>query len=74
MISLGCFGIAAPAILENSQKNVCGGVSLRVARLKSTVYYGTALQTHSVSAQKGKDIPKFRKFQKNLCETVPILF
>ena len=71
MISLECFGIAAPKYLENYQKNVCGGFLFRVARIKSTAYYRTALQIHSGNAQKGKSILKFPKFQKNLWETVP---
>ena len=39
--------------------------------MKSTAYYQTALQIHSGSAQKGKNILKFQKFQKHICETVP---
>ena len=64
MISCGCFEIAAPKYLENCQKNVCGGVPFRVARIKSTAFYGTAIQIHSGSAQKGKGILKFQNFQK----------
>ena len=52
MISYGSFEIAAPKYLENCQKNVCGGVPFRVARINSTAYYRTAPQTHSGSAQK----------------------
>ena len=70
MISCGCFEIAAPTYLENCQKNVCDGVSFRVARIKSTAFYRTALQIHSGSAQKGKYILKFQNFQKTLCKTV----
>ena len=72
MISRGCFEIAAPKFLENSQKNVSGRVPFRVARINATAYYRTALQIHSGNAQKGKYILKFRKFQKRLCETVPL--
>ena len=59
--------------MENCQKNMCGGVPFRVARIKSTAYCQTALKIQSGSAQKGKDILKFRKFQKHFCETVPLL-
>ena len=43
----------------------------RVARIQSTAYYRNILQIHSGSAQKGKDVLKFQKFQKNICEFVP---
>ena len=62
MISWECFEKAAPKYLENCQKNVCGGVPVRVTRIKSTAYYQTALQIYSRSAQKGKSILKFQKF------------
>ena len=39
--------------------------------LHEAAYYRIALQIHSESAQNGKGILKFRKFQKNLCESVP---
>ena len=71
MISWGRFEIIAPKILGICQKSVCGGVPIRVAQIKSTAYYRTALQMHSGSAQKGKYILKFWKFQKHLCKTVP---
>ena len=71
MISCGCFETAAPKYLGNCQKNICGEVLFRVARIKSTAYYRTALQIHSGSAQKGKGILKFQNFQKIIRETVP---
>ena len=71
MILWGCFERAAPKFLGNCKKNVCGGVLFRVARIKSTAYYQTALQIHSASVQKGKDILQFWKFQQHLCETIP---
>ena len=71
MISWWCFEIAAPKTLENSHKNV-GFPFNRVARIQSTAYYQTALQIHSGSAQKGKDVLKFEKFKKKLCETVSL--
>ena len=46
-------------------------VKFRIARIKSTAYYRTALQIHSGSAQKGKDILKFQNLQKIICQTVP---
>ena len=69
-ISWGCFEIAAPKYLENCQKKRMWWVPFRVARIKSTAYYRNALQIHSGSAQKGKSILKFQKFQKSVCVTV----
>ena len=43
----------------------------RVAQIKSTAYYRTALQIHSGSAQIGKGVWKFQKFYKNLSSNVP---
>ena len=63
--------MAAPKYLENCERSICGGVLFRVAQIKSTAYYRTALQIHSGSAQKGKGILKFQNFQKILCEPVP---
>ena len=63
--------MAAPKYLENCEKSICGGVLFRVAQIKSTAYYRTALQIHSGSAQKGKGILKFQNFQKILCEPLP---
>ena len=57
--------------MENCQKNVYGGTPFIVAQITSIAYYQTVLQIHSGCARKGKDILKFRKFQKHLCETVP---
>ena len=59
MISYGSFEIAAPKYLENCQKNVCGGVPFRVARINSR----HILDRHILEVLKN--------FQKILCKTVP---
>ena len=38
----------------------------RVSQIQSTAYCRTVLQIHSTSAQKGKNVLKFQKFQKIL--------
>ena len=66
LISWGCFEIAASKFLDICQKNVCGGVPFRAARIKSTAYYRTALQIHSGSVQKEKDILRFQNSKLSL--------
>ena len=56
--------------MENLQKNVRGGVSVRAARIKITAYYRDALQIHSGSGQR-KGYSKISEISKNLCENVP---
>ena len=65
MIAWGCFEVAKIV------RNTCGRVPFRVSRIKSKAYYQTALQVHSGSAQKGKDILKFQKFQKKTLQNWP---
>ena len=56
--------VAFKAILFAFSQKESSFKSLRI--LFNTAYYWTALQIHSGSDQKGKDVLKFRKFQKNL--------
>ena len=46
-------------------------IQLHECRLQPTTGLKNAIQINSGSALKGKDIQKFQKFQKNICEIVP---